>query len=114
MTNNRSFVLLFALFVCLSQVVLAQQWKPIDQSHLELKAPVVEKDADAEVLLWEVYINDSSSDTTDFLHFIRIKVFSDRGKESQSKIDLTYFTGVQVRDISGRTVKPDGSIIELK
>src|SRR5262245_9569474 len=114
MTNNRSFVLLFALLVCLSQVILAQQWKPIDQSHLELKAPVVEKDADAEVLLWEVFINDSSATTTDFLHFIRIKVFNDRGKESQSKVDISYFTGVQIKDISGRTVKPDGSIIELK
>ena len=114
MTNNRSFVLPFALLVCLSQVVLAQQWKPIDQSHLELKAPVVEKDADAEVLLWEVYINDSSPTTTDFLHFIRIKVFNDRGKESQSKVDISYFTGEQIKDISGRTVKPDGSMIELK
>jgi len=117
MTINRSLVLLFVLFVCLFQVspgVFAQQWKPIDPSHLELKAPVVEKEADAEVLLWEVYINDSSPTTTDFTHFIRIKVFSDRGKESQSKVDLPYFTGVQIKDISGRTVKPDGSIIDLK
>jgi Domain of Unknown Function with PDB structure (DUF3857)/Transglutaminase-like superfamily len=117
MTIYRSFALLFVLLVCLLLVspgVLAQQWKPIDPAHLELKAPVVEKDADAEVLLWEVYINDSSPTTTDFIHFLRIKVFNDRGKESQSKIDLPYFTGVQIRDISGRTVKPDGSIIELK
>src|SRR5262245_9073351 len=117
MTINRSLALLFVLFVCLFQVspcVFAQQWKPIDPSHLELKAPVVEKEADAEVLLWEVYVNDSSPTTTDFIHFIRIKVFSDRGKESQSKVDLPYITGVQIKDISGRTVKPDGSIIELK
>ncbi|MCI0666154.1 MAG: DUF3857 domain-containing protein, partial [Acidobacteria bacterium] len=93
---------------------VAQQWKPIDPSQLALKAPVVEKDADAEALVWEVYINDSSDTTTDFIHYVRIKIFSERGKETQSKIDIPYFTGVQIKDIAGRTIKPDGTMVELK
>jgi hypothetical protein len=91
----------------------AQAWKPMDPAHLALKAPVVEKDADAEALLWEVYIDDAS-ENTEYIHLMRIKIFSERGKESQSKIDITYITGTNVRDISGRTIKPDGSIVELK
>jgi hypothetical protein len=91
----------------------AQVWKPMDPAHLALKAPVVEKDADAEALLWEVYVNDAS-ENTEYIHFLRIKIFSERGKESQSKIDIPYFNRTSVKDISGRTIKPDGSIVELK
>jgi Domain of Unknown Function with PDB structure (DUF3857)/Transglutaminase-like superfamily len=92
----------------------AQAWKPIDPAHLELKAPVVDKDADAEALLWEVYINTASDSGTDFVHLVRVKIFTERGKETQSKIDIPYLSGVSVKDISGRTIKPDGTIIELK
>lgn len=91
----------------------AQAWKPMDPAHLALKTPVVEKDADAEALLWEVYVNDAS-ENTEYIHLLRIKIFSERGKESQSKIDIPYATGTSVRDISGRTIKPDGSVVELK
>ena len=79
-----------------------------------MKAPMVEKDADAEALLWEVYINTASDSGTDFTHFVRIKIFTERGKESQSKIEIPYLSGVSVKDIAARTIKPDGTIIELK
>lgn len=111
-----SFTPLLAVFVCLllATSIQAQQWKPLDPAHLALKAPVVEKDADAEALLWEVYVNDASDAGTDFIHLVRIKIFTERGKESQRRIDIPYYTGVQLKDISGRTIKPDGTIIELK
>lgn len=102
---------------CLLAIVAsaqALQWKTPDPAHLAMKAPVVEKDADAEALLWEVYINTASDSGTDFTHFVRIKIFTERGKESQSKIDIHYFSGVSVKDIAARTIKPDGTIIELK
>jgi len=79
-----------------------------------MKTSMVEKDADAEALLWEVYINTASDSGTDFIHFVRVKIFTERGKESQSKIDIPYLNGVSVKDIAGRTIKPDGTIIELK
>ncbi len=106
--------LLGACLLLTSASAQSMQWKPVDPTHLAIKAPMVEKDADAEALLWEVYINDSSDTTTDFTHFLRIKIFSDRGKETQSKIDIPYLNGVSIKDIAGRTIKPDGSIIELK
>jgi Domain of Unknown Function with PDB structure (DUF3857) len=109
-----AFLLAAALAVLGFTPALAQQWKPLDPAHIALKAPAVEKDADAEALLWEVYINDASDDTYEFVHFLRVKIFSERGRESQSRIDIPYFNSVQVKDISGRTIKPDGSIVELK
>ncbi len=117
MKFRRLFALTSITLVCLTLgfgAAQAQAWKPIDPAHLALKAPVVEKDADAEALLWEVYVNDASIENFEYIHLIRIKIFSDRGKESQSKIDIPYFSGTGVKDISGRTIKPDGSIIELK
>ncbi len=117
MKFTRSFacLTLFALLVMpVFTVAQSKDWKPIDPAHLALKAPVVEKDADAEALLWEVYVNDASDAGTDFIHYLRVKVFTERGKETQSKIDIPYFNGTSVRDIAARTIKPDGSIVELK
>lgn len=117
MTFNRSYAFQsFCLMAMLWSGAFAQsmQWKPVDPVHLAMKAPVVEKDADAEALLWEVYINTASDSGTDFTNFVRIKIFTERGKEAHSKIDIPYLNGVSVRDIAGRTIKPDGTIVELK
>jgi Domain of Unknown Function with PDB structure (DUF3857) len=94
------------------------EWKPIDPGHLALKASTVEKDADAEGLFWEVKIDDNPEGDLIFNHYLRVKVFTERGRESQSKVDLLfgklYGSEVKIKDIAARTIKPDGSIVELK
>lgn len=112
---------LFSLFF-ISAPALAgdNNWKPLDPSELSLKAPVVEKEADAEALFWEVRVEDKDEYQGDlvFQHYIRIKVFTERGRESQSKIDIPfgkfYGSNIKIKDIAGRTIKPDGTIVELK
>ena len=97
--------------------VFADEWKPIDPATLALKASVVEKDADAEAIFWEVHLTDElDGDTprTVMNHYIRIKIFSERGRESQSKIDIPFLSNWRVTGIAARTIKPDGSIVELK
>jgi hypothetical protein len=93
-------------------------WKPVDPSELSLKAPLVEKDADAEALFWEVRIDDNPEGDLIFDHYIRIKIFTERGRESESKIDILYGrfsrSDIKIKDIAARTIKPDGTIIELK
>jgi len=88
-------------------------WKPVDPAHLAMKAPMVEPDADAEAIFWDVRVDDQDRDLV-FTNYIRIKIFTERGKESQSQIDLTFLGNVKVKDIAGRTIKADGTIIELK
>jgi hypothetical protein len=105
--------LLFVCLLLLSIPAFAQDWKPLDPAHLAMKEPMVEKDADAEVIFWEVRINDADLNLV-FNHYLRIKIFNERGKESQSTIDIPYIGRHQIRDIAGRTIKPDGSIVELK
>ena len=117
MDSSRVLVRLLMVLPCLlvvtSHEIAAPTWKPIDPAHLAMKTPVVEKDADAEAIFWEVQLNDAGDDLI-FSHYIRIKVFTERGKESQSKIDITYFGRNRIVDIAGRTIKADGSIVELK
>src|SRR5262245_43862124 len=107
-------LLVYLMFLAVPAQAQILAWKPIDPEHLALKAPVVEKDADAEALLWEVYINTAADKGTEFTHFVRVKIFTERGKETQSRIDIPYLSEVSVSDIAGRTIKPDGTIIELK
>src|ERR1051326_5535137 len=119
-----AFYPLIALVVCLLALTAASpalavgdDWKPIDPAELALKAPTVEKDADAEAIFWEVRIDDNEDGDLIFNHYLRVKVFTDRGRESQSKIDIEfgklYGSEIKINDIAARTIKPDGSIVEL-
>jgi hypothetical protein len=98
--------------------ILADEWRPVEAAELELKTPMVEKDADAEAVFWEVKIDDNPEGDLIFSHYIRIKVFTERGRESQSKIDIPfgqiYGSNIRIQNISARTIKPNGSIVELK
>jgi hypothetical protein len=118
----------FSLVLFLAALVAApvfafgeQDWKPIDPAHLALKAPVVERDADAEAIFWEVRVADEADGReprTVLNHYVRIKIFTERGRESQSKIELpfgkVFGRETKIKDIAGRTIKADGSIVELK
>jgi hypothetical protein len=92
-------------------------WRAIDPAELASKTPVVEKDADAEALFWEVSVADEvegGTVRTVLRHYLRIKIFTERGRESQSKIDIPYLSNWKISDIAARTVTADNRIIELK
>ncbi|HEX5875864.1 MAG TPA: hypothetical protein VFY60_14550, partial [Pyrinomonadaceae bacterium] len=118
MNSRTSHLPLLGLFLCLfaafpaSIAAAGDDWKPIDPAHLSLKSSTVEKEADAEGLFWEVRIDDNPDGDLIFTHYLRVKVFTERGRESQSKIDLPfgnlYGTEVKIKDIAARTIKPDG------
>jgi hypothetical protein len=122
MKSPRSFFFISLFALCLfglaASPALAEDWKPINPADLALKAPVVEKDADAEAIFWEVRIDDNPEGDLIFNHYVRIKIFTERGREAQSKVDLLFGrlfrSNIQIKDIAGRTIKPDGQIIELK
>ncbi len=94
--------------------IFADDWKPINPADLALKTAIVEADADAEGLFWEVRVDDSQPNELSLDHYLRVKIFSERGKESQSKIDIPYYSSTKIREIAARVIKPDGSIVELK
>src|ERR1044071_5746858 len=113
-------VLLLCLLAFFTVPVWASNddWKPIDPAQVAMKTSVVEKEADAEGLFWEVRMDDNPEGDLIFDHYLRVKVFTERGRESQSKIDLIfgklYGGETKIKDIAARTIKPDGSIVLLK
>ena len=112
--------------LCLSAALLAipaglyaADWKPIDPAELALKAPTVQNDADAEAFFWEVRVADEmSADYFEarsvFEHYLRFKIFTDRGRESYSSVSIPYLTGTDVSRVEARTIRADGSVVELK
>src|SRR5438876_8474356 len=99
----RLFLLLPALtclLACASFATLASgdDWHPVDPAELALKTSTVEKDADAEALFWEVRVDDSTQDLV-LNHYIRIKIFTERGKETQSKVQIPFgkFSGEEIK-----------------
>lgn len=106
--------------LCAAAPAGAADWNPVEAAQLALKAPKVQADADAEALFWEVRVADEYDQTSDlgartmFDHYVRIKIFTERGREAYATVDLSYASGVQIRDVAARTIKSDGSIVELK
>jgi hypothetical protein len=114
-----SFSLAFVYLHIFSFPVLAgdNDWKPVDPAHLSMTSPLVEKDADAEAIFWEVRVHDDAMGgafRTILNHYIRIKIFTERGKELHGKVDITYLGNTRIVDVAARTIKPDGTIIDLK
>jgi hypothetical protein len=93
-------------------------WKPLEPAHLTQQTPSVEPGADAEALFWDVRVEDDEqggSVKNVLSHEVRIKVYNERGREAWSRFDIPYFSKrTRIRDIEGRTIQPDGSIVELK
>lgn len=107
-------LVVFCLFFSFVYAKAGDDWIPIDPSDLALKEPKVEKDADAEAIFWEVKIDDSSDSQLAVKHYLRIKIFTERGREKYSKIDLLFPKGMKIKDVAVRVIKPDGTIVELK
>ncbi len=104
-----------AIGVVRSPTALAagDEWRPLDPSDLAQKTPLVDPDADAEAIFWDIRVDDGGENDLVLSHYIRIKTFTERGREKQSKIDIPFINGTKIKDVAARTIKPDGTIIEL-
>lgn len=113
------FTVLIALVITsttpLSANVLAggEEWRPVDAADIALKAAIVEPNADAEAIFWDIRIDDGGANDLVLSHYVRIKIFNERGRDKHSKIDIPYFGGIKIKDVAARTIKADGSIVEL-
>jgi hypothetical protein len=117
-SSRKYFVLLpvFCLLFLFSQTVSAQdkEWRPVSAQELAMKAPQVEPGADAEAIFWETRIDDSSESNLKRISYVRVKIFTERGREKFSKVDIPFVKGMKVKDVAARVVRPDGTIVELQ
>jgi hypothetical protein len=116
---SRRFIPAFRQFCCgillITNLTTAQaaKWATIPSDQLADTKPQVDPEAGAEILFREVTIDHSSLDGFSREHFIRAKIYSERGVEDFTKIELPYDNDTEIRNIAVRTIKPDGQIIEL-
>ena len=116
-TIGRRIALLSILCLCAfgAQFVAAQDktWREVSPGELAMKTPLVEPDADAEAIFWEVRVDDSASDELALKHYVRVKIFTERGREKYSKFDIPFRRGMKIKDIAARVIKADGSAVEI-
>lgn len=107
---------IFCLLLAFSQLIFAQdkEWREVTPAELAMKTPKVEPDADAEAIFWETRIDDSSSEKLSRTNYVRVKIFTERGREKFSKVDVPFIKGWKIKDVAARVIKADGSIVELK
>jgi hypothetical protein len=96
--------------------LLALDWRPVEPADLALKQSKTDPNADAEALFREVYVANEQHGgqyaKNAVTEYLRLKIFTDRGKEF-GNVQIPYFRKSTVFDVAGRTIHPDGSIVEL-
>ena len=111
------FVSLLVLFSLSAPAIYAGDeivWRPVTPEELQMKTPKVEADADAEAIFWEIRLDDKKATTMIYSHYVRVKIFTERGRERFSKMDIPFSKGKKVEGVAARVIKPDGTIIDLK
>src|SRR4051812_8499670 len=93
-----------SVFVCSSPANTAGDnapvWKPVTPEELQMKAPKVEADADAEAIFWEVKIDDKKLESVYYDHYIRVKIFTERARERFSKFDIPFAKGKKIENVA--------------
>jgi hypothetical protein len=93
----------------------ASSWPAINPAELADTKPQVEPDAGLEILAQETEL-----DAGDFYHtttdvYLRLKVYTNEGVDKVAKIQIPYSKeDDSVGGIEARTIKPNGTILELK
>ena len=49
-----------------------------------------------------------------YSHYVRVKIFTERGREKFSKFDIPFTKGRKIENVAARVIKSDGSIVELQ
>ena len=113
--TGRSYLLCASLllFIILPAVGQDKNWRLVPAEDVSATAPMVEPDADAEALLWEMRIDDSSSEDLDMWHYVRVKIFTERGREKFSKFDIPFVKGTKIKNLTARVIRKDGTIVEV-
>lgn len=113
-SGKRLIVLfVFVVFAVLTVSAQEKEWRQVTPAELQAKTPQVEPDADAEAIFWEVRVDDSSSENLALNHYVRVKIFTERGREKFSKFDIPFTRGIKIKDLAARIIKPDGSMVEI-
>jgi len=88
-------------------------WGPIDKAELADNTPKIDPEAGAEILLREGMLDRSTVTGTEDRYYVRAKIYNQRGIKYFSLFRIPYEDHSYISSISARTIKPDGTTIEL-
>ncbi len=106
-------ITIFATFSIPAAFGQEKEWRPMNPADLKSEKPVVEADADAEAIFWEVRIDNSDSSGFTRKHYVRVKIFTERGRERFSKFDIPFLRGLKIKDLAARVTRSDGTSVEI-
>lgn len=108
---------LFAILPLLAAPSRAdEKWAPIDPRDLSAMKGSVDPTADAEWIFSDIRVEDTGDENSlhsDVSRYVRVKVFTTRGVESLSHIDLPYDKETKIVDLAARMIRTDGSIVDI-
>jgi hypothetical protein len=113
---RRSPSFLFIFFLALAAPAFPIDWRPIVPQDLALKQSKVDPNADAETLFRDIRIENGVPGSVEHAttNYLRIKIFNSRGAENYSKVKIEYSAKAHISDLAGRTIHPDGTIVDLE
>ncbi|MBV8905397.1 MAG: DUF3857 domain-containing protein, partial [Acidobacteriia bacterium] len=110
-------ILPFALFLAAASLLEAT-WRPITPEELSASKPAIDPSADAEAIFREVrMLNEAATfgyPVDVITEYVRLKIFTARGKEKYGTVQIPYWGKSVITGVEGRTIKPDGTVLELK
>ena len=111
-------LLISGLFAAMASSHLqAAEWRPVSAEELALKKSKIDPDADAEALFRDVRVLNEAATfgypQNVITEYVRLKIFSARGKDKYGTVQIPYWGKSSISDVVGRTIKPDGTIVEL-
>ena len=89
----------------------ADEWLPIDPADLALKDNPASPGSHAMILYRDEHTDSMQSSV---IEYIRIKIFTEEGKK-YGDVEIPFVKGQSdVKDVRGRTIRPDGSIVNFE
>ena len=117
---SRTLAIATGLITCALVAVAparADDWPQLPPEQMALAHSIVEPDADAEVLLWEVRVDDQLEPAGLLSirdHFLRVKVFTEKGAQEWTQHDVDYpKKGVTISNLAARTLRADGTALTM-
>ncbi len=116
---SRIAAVAFLLATAASAIVIrhasADDWLPVPPADLAMDNPA-EPGADAMILYRNSHVDARRAvmDGSSVEEYARIKIFTEKGAEQNSNVQVDYWRGeYEIKDIGARTIKPDGTIVNF-
>ncbi len=102
------------LLILLARASAAADWRAVSDDEMKLTAADIgDPEADAAILFREGRLDDTAPDGTTLRVYLRIKIFTERGRR-YADVQLPYRVEQgRITDVSARTIRADGSVIEV-